>query len=74
MAVAKRVGKVAIRRRHEADMPANSSTHPWSLSEIVTRSLLPLVALLLLMLLPWIGAYAFLVATFVWWRIVTWIG
>jgi hypothetical protein len=55
-------------------MSAQPPTHPWSPTEILTRSLFPLVALLLLGLLPWIGAYAFLIATFVWWRIVTRIG
>lgn len=46
----------------------------WSPPEIVRRSLFPLVALLLLALLPLTGPWFLLVATFVWWRIVTRIG
>lgn len=42
--------------------------------EIVHRSLFPLVALALLALLPLTGPWFLLVATFVWWRIVTRIG
>jgi hypothetical protein len=67
-----------------ANVPANAApnhamlavTRPasWSPREIVSRSLFPLVALLLLALLPLVGPWFLLVATFVWWRIVTRIG
>jgi hypothetical protein len=42
--------------------------------EIAMRSLFPLLAIVLLLLVPWIGAWAFAAATFVWWRVVTTIG
>ena len=42
--------------------------------EIAMRSLFPLIAIALLLLVPWIGAWAFAGATFVWWRVVTTIG
>lgn len=58
-------------------MPAPSSlarAASWSPTEIVARSLFPFVTLLLLALLPLLGAYAFAILTFVWWRVVTRIG
>ncbi|MCA8973750.1 MAG: hypothetical protein KDC98_03465 [Planctomycetes bacterium] len=35
------------------------------------RSLFPLVTIALLLALPWIGPFWFLLAVFVWWRVVT---
>jgi hypothetical protein len=40
-------------------------------TEIAMRSLFPLAAIALLLLVPWLGPWAFAGATFVWWRVVT---
>ncbi len=42
--------------------------------EIAMRSLFPLMALALLLLVPWLGPWVFAGITFVWWRVVTTIG
>lgn len=42
-----------------------------TVEETVMRSLFPLVACGLLLLTPWIGAWALLLLTYGWWRIVT---
>lgn len=55
-------------------MIAPLTSPPWSLRQLLTHSLFPLVALLLLALLPVLGAGWFLLSVFAWWRIVTWIG
>jgi len=52
----------------------NPATTLRSIEETVMRSLFPLVACGLLLLTPWIGGWALLGLTFVWWRIVTRIG
>ncbi|HEU4418012.1 MAG TPA: hypothetical protein VFT55_03685 [Planctomycetota bacterium] len=55
-------------------MPPSHTTPPLRPSEVIVRSLFPLVAIALLASVPWIGPWWFLVATFVWWRVVTVVG
>ena len=55
-------------------MPLPNTARPLRTTEIVVRSLFPLLAIVLLASVPWIGPWWFLAATFVWWRIVTVVG
>ena len=49
--------------------------HPsWSVAQIASRSLFPLMAIALLASSIWIGPWLVLVLTFVWWRMVTRVG
>lgn len=48
--------------------------HPYALTELVVRSLFPLVALALLGSVLLCGPWVFLAATFLWWRLVTLVG
>ncbi|MCK5941898.1 MAG: hypothetical protein KAI24_08030 [Planctomycetes bacterium] len=42
-----------------------------AIHDVVMRSLFPLVACALLLAVPWIGPWVFVVVTFLWWRVVT---
>ena len=55
-------------------MPLPHTSRPLRATEIVARSLFPLVAIGLLATVLWLGPWWFLGATLVWWRVVTLVG
>jgi len=55
-------------------MPLRHIVRPLRPTDIIVRSLFPLLAITLLASVVWIGPWWFLAATFVWWRVVTVVG